>query len=234
MGDPDPSDFISQETNQIPFKQSVVKLPSWNTKTPFRNWPKMPQGWRNWFRKVSEKKGGDWKLYDLNQCLTPSLSGMEKNDSLLISASYFWSNALNAFVFGHGPMTITLADVYMLTGLNVTGSVQPYEYFSARSKKLAKISDCTGWASYILNHIRDESNVSEREYVAFLNMWLERFVFCGSSCGLTYNHKLMAEHLVVGKDIPLGKYLLGSTYHLMYQVSAQLLKNESVHAISSP
>ena len=170
----------------------------------------------------------------MNQCLTLSLSGMERNDSLLIFASYFWSNALNAFVFCHGPMIMTLANVYMLTGLRITRSKQPYEYLSASSKKLAKISDCTGWASYILNHIGDESTIGEKEYVAFLNMWLERFIFCGSSCGPTYNHKLMAEHLVVGKDIPLGKYLLGAAYHLMYQVAAQLLKNEPVHTVSSP
>ena len=136
----------------------------------------MPKGWRNWFRRVSEKKGGDWELYDLNQCLTLSLSGMERNDSLLISTPYFWSNALNAFVFGHGPMTITLANVYMLTGLRITRSMQPYEYLSAGSKKLTKILDYIGWANYILNHIRDKSNISEREYVAFLNLWLERFV----------------------------------------------------------
>jgi len=148
--------------------------------------------------------------------LALSLSGMERNDPLLISASYFWSNTLNAFIFGHGPITITLADVYMLIGLRITGSMQPYDFLSAGSKKLAKISDCIGWASYILNHIGDESTVSKKEYVAFLNMWLERFIFCGSSCGLTYNHKLMAEHLAVGKDIPLGKYLLGAAYHLMY------------------
>ena len=64
-------------------------------------------------------------------------------------------------------MTITLADVYMLTGLRITGSMQPYDFLSAGSKKLAKISDCTVWASYILNHIGDELTVSEREYVAF-------------------------------------------------------------------
>ena len=91
----------------------------------------MPKGWRNWFRRVSEKKGGDWELYDLSQCLTLSLYRMERNDPLLISASYFWSNTLNAFVFGHGPMTITLADVYMLTGLRITGSMQPYDFLSA-------------------------------------------------------------------------------------------------------
>ena len=172
----------------------------------------MSKGWRYWFRGVSEKKAEDWEVYDLNQCLTLSLFRMERNDSLLISASYFWSNALNAFIFGHGPMTITLANVYMLTGLRITGSVQPYEYLSAGSKRLVKIADCTGWASYILNHIEDGSAVSEREYVAFLNMWLERFIFYGSSCGPTYNHKLMAEHLALGKNIPLRKYLLEAAY----------------------
>ena len=44
----------------------------------------------------------------------------------------------------------------------------------------------------------------------------------------------MAEHLAVGTKIPLGKYLLGSAYHLMHQVAAQLLKNEVVHTISGP
>ena len=34
--------------------------------------------------------------------------------------------------------------------------------------------------------------------------------------------------------IPLGKYLLGATYHLMHQVAIQLLKNEPVHTISGP
>ena len=66
---------------------------------------------------------------------------MKRNDSLLIVTSYFWSNTLNAFVFGHGPMTITLADVYMLTGLRIIGPMQSYELLGAGSKKLAKISD---------------------------------------------------------------------------------------------
>jgi len=44
---------------------------------------------------------------------------MERNESLLIAASYFWSDTLNAFVFGHGPASPTLADVLMLTGLPI-------------------------------------------------------------------------------------------------------------------
>jgi hypothetical protein len=79
----------------------------------------MPKGWRDWFRRVLEKKAGDWEISYLNQCLTLSLSGMERNDSLLIFVSYFWSNTLNAFIFCHGLVTIGLADIYMLTGLRI-------------------------------------------------------------------------------------------------------------------
>ena len=86
--------------------------------------------------------------------------------------------------------------------------MQPYDFLSAGSKKLAKISDYMGWASYILNHIGDGSIVDEREHVAFLNMWLEKFIFCGSSYGPTYNHKYLAEHLATDNGILLGKYLL--------------------------
>jgi len=38
---------------------------------------------------------------------------------MLIAASYFWSDTFNAFIFGHGPASPTLADVVMLTGLDV-------------------------------------------------------------------------------------------------------------------
>ena len=88
----------------------------------------MPKGWRDWFRKVSKKKAGDWEISNLNKCLTLSLSRMERNDSLLISASYFWSNTLNAFIFCHDPVTITLVDIYMLIDLRIIGSMQPYDF----------------------------------------------------------------------------------------------------------
>jgi hypothetical protein len=130
----------------------------------------MPKGWRDWFRRVSERKARDWELSNLNQCLTLSLSGMERNEPLLISASYFWSNALNAFIFGQSPMTITLADIHVLTGLKITESMQPYELLSARSKRLAKILDCTGWAMLVfINTYRKFCKCTRKQ-------WLKRFI----------------------------------------------------------
>jgi len=157
---------------------------------------------------------------------------MNKNEPLLISASHFCSDALNAFLFGHGPMTITLADIEMLTCLNITGPLIPYKLLNKGSHKL-KPKECSGWFGYISTHMRSEV-VTDKEHVAFLNMWLERFIFCGSSCGPTFNHKYLAERLAANNEILLEKYLLGSAYHLMHQVAVQLLKNEPVHTISGP
>jgi hypothetical protein len=43
----------------------------------------------------------------------------------MAAASYFWSNIINTFLFNQGPMTPTLIDITMITGLDVTSSANP-------------------------------------------------------------------------------------------------------------
>jgi hypothetical protein len=57
----------------------------------------------------------------------------------------------NAFLFGHGPMSPTLADVYMITGLDVTGSVYPYKYKGSSRQKGVKTG--VGYKMYIQKHM---------------------------------------------------------------------------------
>jgi hypothetical protein len=47
------------------------------------------------------------------------LSPLDKNENLLKTIGYFWSDALNCFLFGHSPMTPTLMDVVMIIGLGI-------------------------------------------------------------------------------------------------------------------
>jgi hypothetical protein len=68
---------------------------------------------------MSASKRTIWDEDDIGQCIKLSLSNMTINESMLIAASHFWSDTLNAFLFGHGPMMPTLADVLMLMGLNI-------------------------------------------------------------------------------------------------------------------
>jgi hypothetical protein len=113
-------------------------------------------------------------------------------------------------------MSPTLADVYMMTGLDITGSVYPHKFKGSSRQKGVKTG--VGYKMYIQKYMSD-GPLSEVEYRAFLNMWLCRFIFCGKANEPTLNHIVMAEDLAIGNLIPLGKYLLGSVYHMLHQRS---------------
>jgi hypothetical protein len=115
---------------------------------------------------------------------------MSRNESLLIAASYFWSDALNAFLFGHGPMAPTLADVLVLISLDISSSDTLFTHQNDKPSHLLKTKGIGRWSGYIAEH-KKEGTVGQREHVAFLNMWLEKFVFYGknfwSYCQLSYS-----------------------------------------------
>ena len=120
-------------------------------------------------------------------------------------------------------MSPTLADVYMMTGLNITESVRPYKYKG--SSKQTGVKTGVGYKRYIQNYMSD-GPLSDVEYRAFLNMWLCRFIFCGKANEPTLNHIVMAEDLAAGTLIPLGKFLLGSVYHMLHQTTRLMHANK--------
>jgi len=121
---------------------------------------------------------------------------MHRNESLLIAASYFWSDTLNAFVFGHGPASPTLADVLMLTGLDVS-TVDSSHIFDTTPSAKVETRSIGGWFGYIQKY-RRTGPVNIKEQTTFLNMWLDKFVFCGRSLGPTSVYLVAAERLANG------------------------------------
>ena len=73
---------------------------------------------------------------------------MERNELLLIAASYFWSDTLNAFVFGHGPASPTLADVLMLTGLDISTNDNSHLFDTKPSSKV-ETRAIGGWSGIL-------------------------------------------------------------------------------------
>ena len=71
-------------------------------------------------------------------------------------------------------------------------------------------------------------------YSIFLNMWLDKFVFCGRSVDPTSVYLSVAEKLADGGRFPLGRYLLGSAYHLLHQVAEKLLLGEPIGNLGGP
>lgn len=89
---------------------------------------------------------------------------MEKNEPLLSGASYFWSEALNAFLFSSRPMSPTIIDVTMDTSSTVTMldlEVQPTHRFQTKNM--------SGWKGY-MSSCRKTGPISDREHMAFLNI----------------------------------------------------------------
>jgi len=102
---------------------------------------------------------------------------MERNESLLIVASYFWSDTLNAFVIGHGPAYPTLADVLMLTNLDISTADNTH-LFDTKSSAKVETRAIGGLSGYIQKY-RKTGPVNAKKQTTFLNMWLDKFVFCG-------------------------------------------------------
>jgi hypothetical protein len=157
---------------------------------------------------------------------------MEKNESMMIAVAYFWSDTLNAFIFGHGPAVLTLADVHMLTGLDIS-TADDGKLYNRKSGFKVNTRNIGGWTGYIQEYEKTGS-VGQREHVIFLNMWLDKFIFCGRSVGPTCVYVAAAKSLANGARLPLGRYLLGSTYHLLHQVAQRLLLGEPFGILGGP
>jgi hypothetical protein len=97
-----------------------IDLDSWSDS--LRAWPNRLEGWVTWYNRVAKVYQPTWKTIGIVDALSLSLSPLEKNENLLKTISYFWSDALNCFLFGHGPMSPTLLDVVMITGFDISSS----------------------------------------------------------------------------------------------------------------
>jgi len=157
---------------------------------------------------------------------------MERNESLLIAASYFWSDTLNAFVFGHGPASTTLADVLMLTGLDISTANDNHLYDRKPERKV-ETRNIGGWSGYIQKY-QKIGPVGQREHAVFLTMWLDKFIFCGQLVGPTSVYLSAAERLADGGRFPLGRCLLASVYHLLHQVAEKLLLGQHIGNLAGP
>jgi hypothetical protein len=65
-------------------------------------------------------------------------------------------------------------------------------------------------------------------------MWLCRFIFCGKANEPTLNHIAMASQLVSGNRFPLGKFLLGSVYHMLHQTVTQMYTGQRIACVNGP
>jgi hypothetical protein len=89
-----------------------------------------------------------WAEQKLNQCIKLSIADMQKNESMMIAAAYFWSDTANTFMFGHSPATPTLVDVYILIGLDIS-TTDDTSVYGRKPKYRVNTGNIGGWTGYI-------------------------------------------------------------------------------------
>jgi hypothetical protein len=181
-----------------------------------------------WYNRVANIYQPTWESIGIADALSLSLSPLEKNENLLKTIGYFWSDALNCFLFGHGPMTPTLLDVVMITGLDISSTFPSAYKLSEVPFKLSSKTECTNWGAYLNQHLKTKGPVIEREHTAFLNLWLEHFLFCGPSLAPTKNYLPLAYELAKGHTVGLGKLFLGEVYRYLHLMSLGLLTQKKL------
>nr|AAO73220.1 hypothetical protein Os03g45040 [Oryza sativa Japonica Group]AAP68411.1 hypothetical protein [Oryza sativa Japonica Group]ABF97944.1 hypothetical protein LOC_Os03g45040 [Oryza sativa Japonica Group] len=167
----DPTDFIIGETNRIPFRLANPNLGHW--KNTFKSWPSLEKSWPVWYKRISASKQVHWDELGIGQALALTIANSAKDEPLMVSASYFWSNDLTAFLFNQGPLTPTILDITMITGLDVTSSINP---MSLNTKNIFefKTKSIGGWSGYIGAYMGKAMNVVNRPPVAKAEFpWLE-------------------------------------------------------------
>jgi hypothetical protein len=157
-----------------------------------------------------------------------SLSPLEKDANLLKTIGYFLSDALNCFLFGHGPMTPTLLDVMMITGLDIASSYRSTYRLSEVPFKLSSKAECMNWGAYLNQHQKTKGPVTEKEHTTFLHLWLEHFLFCGPSLAPTKNYLPLAYELAKGHTVGLGKLFLGEICRYLHLMSLSLLSQKKL------
>jgi hypothetical protein len=136
-----PIDLISCKANRIPFVSQDIDLYSWANS--LCAWPNPPEGWVAWYNRVVRVHQSKWETIGIADALSLSLSPLEKNENILKTIGYFWSDALNCFLFGHSPMTPTLMDVVMITGLDIASSSPSAYRLLEVPFRLSSKSECT-------------------------------------------------------------------------------------------
>jgi len=66
----------------------------------------------------------------------------------MIATAYFWLDTFNAFMLGHGPASPSLADVHMLTGLDIS-TTDDGRLSNRKSDYKVDTHNIGGWTGYV-------------------------------------------------------------------------------------
>jgi hypothetical protein len=125
-------------------------------------------------------------------------------------------------------MTPTLMDVMKITSLEIASPSPSAFRLPEVPFKLSSKTECLNWGAYLNQHVKTKGPVIEKEHTAFLNLWLEHFLFCSPSLAPTKNYLSPAYELAKVNTVGLGKLFLGEVYRYLHLIFSSLLTQKKL------
>ncbi|PKA54389.1 Serine/threonine-protein phosphatase 7 [Apostasia shenzhenica] len=190
----------------------------------FKGWACPQRQWGQWVEKLQPIYEDLWKKAGVLDAIKASTYKIRREPSLVLGAAAFWCEETNTFLFPWSEATITLEDVMILGGFPVIGEpikkraplvgemenmekVMISEHRKFNKTKWRK-ADQTLWTRQFMEREGDEL-----EHIAFLSLWLSRYVFPKHPEGIVGQYVIpIAVRLSRGVRISIAPAVLAVLY----------------------
>ncbi|XP_057464465.1 protein MAINTENANCE OF MERISTEMS-like [Actinidia eriantha] len=218
-------------------------LQKWPSKVNFQGWKRPQKKWKQWVEHLAGKYCTVWEKAGICDAILSSVFEVHGNHDLVLGLSEFWCPETNTFVFPWGEATITLEDIAVLGGFPVIGNpvtsplprelLEVEEEMRKHQKEMGRSKARKATHDAWLGHFIEQSGV-EFEHVAFLALWLSRYVFPSSDKAIGKHVFPIAGHLSRGTKLALAPAVLSSLYRDLSLVREKAMNGFFPIAVSAP
>lgn len=160
----------------------------------------------NWKNKAESLKWKNWKHQGLLDLIQLSRVCPTYNQNMLLVELHFWEGSTNTFQHCYRMLTPTLFDVVAITSVQPTGEV--FDPFVDTKNIIQFNLKRASLTNFIADHYDEPTiEVSNKEHVAFLSLWLTHFIFCSSSLQVAKSFVILANQLHIGKNLSLNQLM---------------------------
>lgn len=217
------------------------KITYWPPKKVVLEGWRMPQTkWSEWVHTLKPRYEHVWKKSGIFNAVIASTYEIRRHPTIVFALLLYWSSETNTFAFPWSEATLTLEDIMILGDFPVVGeALKSKESLTDKDKDMltkmiaerksfnklsSKKASHYEWIKHYTDPNRLQSN-DEIDHVAFLSLWLSRFVFPAHP-GKTVSENMfpIAIRLSLGTKIALGPSVLASIYRDMRVLKDHVLQ----------
>ncbi|XP_062094097.1 uncharacterized protein LOC133800151 [Humulus lupulus] len=195
----------------------------------FNGWLFPQENWKTWVERLSFQHRTIWEKAGIFDAIMGSTYKINKYPEVVLELAKNWCPATNTFLFLWAEATVTLEDMALCGGYSVLGCpvFSPPETFLTllESSRMTETEEKLNEArleivrskakkacqlAWMRRFMEEENDL---EHVAFLSLWLSRFVFPGPSRTTILKHLFpLAIRLAKGTRVALAPAVLATIY----------------------